>query len=120
MIKETIRSLPNNKTAGLSGITYEMLKKLGDKGLRTLANIFNACLALESISESWKQSNIYPIPKKEDWMADLGNTRPIVLMEATRKCFTKIITNRLSLVCKENQILRGLTSLDCQKKVPKN
>jgi hypothetical protein len=40
-------------------------------------------------------------------MADLINTRPIVLMEVTRKCFTKIITNRLSLVCKEKQVLRG-------------
>ena len=40
-------------------------------------------------------------------MADLTNTRPIILMETTLKCLTKIITNRLSKICKENQILRG-------------
>jgi hypothetical protein len=28
-------------------------------------------------------------------------------METTRKCFTKIITNRLSIICKERSILRG-------------
>src|SRR6516162_7844290 len=28
-------------------------------------------------------------------------------METTRKCLTKIITNRLSLICKNNNILRG-------------
>ena len=100
-IEEIIRSLPNNKAPGPSEITYEMLKKLGNKGLKTLVDMFNACLMLGSIPESWRQSNIYPIPKKEDWMADLTNTRPIVLMEVTRKCFTKIITSRLSLVCKE-------------------
>jgi hypothetical protein len=106
-IDETIKSLPNNKASGPSGITYEMLKRLGSKGKITLVNIFNACIKLESIPGSWRNNNIYPIPKKEDWMADLINTRPIVLMEVTRKCFTKIITNRLSLVCKEKQVLRG-------------
>ena len=40
-------------------------------------------------------------------MADLINTRPIALMETARKCFTKIITNRLSFICKEKNILRG-------------
>jgi hypothetical protein len=30
-----------------------------------------------------------------------------MLMETTRKCFTKIITNRLSTICKEKNILRG-------------
>ena len=30
-----------------------------------------------------------------------------MLMETTRKCFTKIITNRLSTICKEKSILRG-------------
>ena len=40
-------------------------------------------------------------------MADLSNTRPIVLIETIRKCFTKIITNRLSSICKEKQVLRG-------------
>jgi hypothetical protein len=40
-------------------------------------------------------------------MADLSNTRPIVLIETIRKCFTKIITNRLSSICKEKHILKG-------------
>jgi len=30
-----------------------------------------------------------------------------VLLEVTHKCFTKIITNRLAKICKENNILRG-------------
>jgi exonuclease III/ribonuclease HI len=106
-VNETIKNLPTNKAPGPTGITYEMLKKLGNEGKQTLTNIFNAYIMLESIPTSWKHSNIYPIPKKEDWMADLANTRPIVLMEATRKCFTKIINNRLSLTCKEKNVLRG-------------
>src|SRR5438477_7951196 len=35
------------------------------------------------------------------------NTRPIMLMETTRKCFTKILTNRISTIYKEKNVLRG-------------
>ena len=34
------------------------------------------------------------------------NTRPIILMETTRKYFTKILTNRISMICKEKNVLR--------------
>src|SRR5438552_12369072 len=84
-----------------------MLKKLNLLGKEILKKIFHLCILTGKIPEKWKLSNIYPIPKKESWKARLSNTRPIVLMEATRKCFTKIITNRLSLICKNNYILRG-------------
>src|SRR5438477_4311603 len=30
-----------------------------------------------------------------------------MLMESTRKCFTKIITNRISIICKEKNVLKG-------------
>src|SRR5438552_6695646 len=35
------------------------------------------------------------------------NTRLIILMETIRKCFIKILTNRISTICKEKNILRG-------------
>src|SRR5579863_495772 len=49
---------------------------------------------------------IYPIPKPKPWQSDITNTRPIVLLETTRKCFTKIVTQRLSALCKKHNILR--------------
>src|SRR6185369_17825162 len=94
-LEDIFKALPTNKASGPSDISYEMLKKLKTKGKKILIALFDTCLITGIISHSWKNSNIYPIPKKEDWMADLSNTRPIVLMETTRKCFTKILTNRL-------------------------
>src|SRR5271169_3056014 len=83
-----------------------MIKKLSLKGKEKLKNIFHCCLKYGLISKSWKTSNIYPIPKNKDWEANLINTRPIILMKTTRKCLTKIITNRLLSIYKNNNILR--------------
>src|SRR5438552_18432947 len=84
-----------------------MLKNLSTKTKEKHNKIFSCCIISSSIPKSWKSSNIYPIPKNREWEAELVNTRPIMLMETTRKCFTKIITNRLSTICKEKNILRG-------------
>ena len=104
---DVIKSLPAKKAAGPSQITYEMLKNLSLKTRERLNNIFHCCLITNNIPKSWKNSNIYPIPKNKEWGAKLSNTRPIMLMESTRKCFTKIITNRISIICKEKNVLRG-------------
>ena len=61
--------MPNNKAPGLSDITYKMLKKLNTKAKKILKEILHICLLLGKIPNIWKLSNIYPIPKKEDWGA---------------------------------------------------
>jgi exonuclease III len=106
-IEDVLHNLPNNKAAGPSKIKYEMLKHLGHKGKEVLRLFFNLFLKTSKTPLSWKQSLLYPISKGKDWECNLDNTRPIVLLEVTRKSFTKIITNRLAKICKENNILRG-------------
>ena len=106
-INEILKELPANKASGPSGIPYEMIKKLNKMGKDILKDIFYLCMLISKIPSEWKISNIYPIPKKSEWNTNLHNTRPIMLMETVRKCFTKIITNRLSEIYKIHQILRG-------------
>jgi hypothetical protein len=106
-LENIIQDLPNNKAAGPSKIKYEMLKHLGHRGIRTLRTLFNLFLQKSKTPLSWKQSLLYPIPKGKEWECNLDNTRPIILLEVARKCFTKIITNRLAKICKENNILKG-------------
>src|SRR5208282_5481806 len=65
------------------------------------------CLKKGTCPPSWKTSSIFPIPKSKDWECDLSNTQPIILLETSRKCLTKIITNRLSTICKKHNILSG-------------
>src|SRR3954466_1993469 len=42
-----------------------------------------------------------------DWEYDITKTRPITLLETARKGLVKIITNRLSRILANNNILRG-------------
>ena len=102
-----LKDLPNGKASGISTISYEMLKKLGSKTKAILRKFFSLCLYSGSCPQSWKTSTIYPIPKSKDWECDLTNTRPIILLETSRKLLTKIFTNRLSNICKKNKILQG-------------
>ena len=106
-LETTINLLPNNKAAGLSGIKYEMLKQLGEEGKLVLVELFNLFIIKGQTLLSWKESLLYPISKGKEWHCELKNTRPIVLLEATRKCFTKILTDRLENICKRNNILKG-------------
>ena len=103
----SIKDLPNGKASGISTISYEMIKKLGKKAREILRNFFSLCLSQGTCPQSWKTSTIFPIPKPKEWECDLSNTRPIVLLETSRKLLTKILTNRLSTICKEHNVLKG-------------
>src|SRR5204863_157997 len=49
----------------------------------------------------------FPIPKPQEWEAQLQNTRPITLLETMRKCFVKVLNNRLSSILTSHQVLQG-------------
>ena len=55
----------------------------------------------------WKLSQLYPIPKPQEWEFNLSNTRPILLLECMRKLAMKVITTRLSTTCFQYNILKG-------------
>ena len=70
-----------------------------------LTAFFNRCLIARNIPKQWKSSRIYPISKKPEFDGNLNNTRPISLIEYTKKLYTKILTNRLSQILTQYQIL---------------
>ena len=70
-------------------------------------NFANICLVQGNIPNKWKVAQIYTIPKGEDWGFELNRVRPIALLEAFRKCVTRIITKRLSAIIKDKNILQG-------------
>jgi len=85
----TIASLPNNKAAGPSGISYEMLKHLSQLSSNYLTDLVSECFQTGCIPSQWKDATIYPIPKPTEWNCSLKNTRPICLLETARKLMTK-------------------------------
>jgi hypothetical protein len=119
-LEEVLSDLPNNKAAGPSKIKYEMLKKLGPIAKKTLLNLFNLFLNSGVTPANWKNSLLYPISKGKEWQGELSNTRPIILLETTRKCFTKILNNRLALICRNTGYLKDPILRGCQEKVRQN
>ena len=104
-IIQTMHQLPNNKACGLLGISYEMLKHSGPQMFQAITHLFNKCLQINNIPKQQKNSRIYPISKKSYFDGNLNNTRPISLIEHTKKLYTKILTNRLSSVFTKFPIL---------------
>ncbi|CAB4420331.1 unnamed protein product [Rhizophagus irregularis] len=102
---DIISSMPNNKASGPSKISYEMLKHLSGDTLEFSLLLANTCLSRGDIPADWREAVIYPIPKPHDFDAQLKNTRPITLLETVRKCVVKVVTNRLSNILADNNVL---------------
>ncbi|GBB88271.1 hypothetical protein RclHR1_14810001 [Rhizophagus clarus] len=57
---DNVKSLPNNKAAGPSGISYEMLKNLNEDNQSFLHAFICVCMDLNNIPDKWKKAMIYP------------------------------------------------------------
>ena len=100
-----INEAPKNKATGPNGISNELIQHIPAPSLDILLQLFNACLRLEQVPKQWLAANIWAIPKKERYDNNLNNTRPITLIDHSRKLFTKLLTNRLSNILLRHQIL---------------
>src|SRR5207247_1993697 len=81
--------------------------------------LINECLLVGNIPSGWQEALLFPILKPQEWEAKLQNTRPITLLETMRKCFVKVLNNRLASILSSHQVLQGdnfagLTEGSCQ------
>src|SRR5439155_6824527 len=95
-ISNVIKKLPNNKSPGADGLSYEFYKSLSPSLLPHLTLLFNQVLLTNTSPLSWKASNIVLIPKKSEDKSLIQNWRPIALLNSDCKIFMKIIANRLN------------------------
>jgi ribonuclease HI/exonuclease III len=105
-LTSTIRSLPNNKAAGPSRISYELIKHLPEDFLHVIVEWYNSILSSTILPNIWQHALLYPIPKPDWWFYDITKTRPIVLIDCFRKLFTKILNNRLNKFLCSHQLLQ--------------
>ena len=85
----------------MDGITSDMLKDAGDEVPNKLTQLFTQCLCKRDVPEAWCNAIVSLLHKKGD-KEDLGNYRPISLLSAIYKLFSKILTNRLEKILGEN------------------
>lgn len=101
-VERAVHQLKRGKAAGQDNITPDILKDADAPLHRTLAALFTECLRQNKIPKSWHCAVIILLHKKGD-QKDLTNYRPISLLSALYKLFTKIITKRIAGVLDENQ-----------------
>lgn len=104
-VREAIRILKNGKAAGLDGIPHEVWKELAsgreeeDSGFdiaKAFTTVFNdICIHGMVKDTNFAEGWLCPLYKKGDRM-DIGNYRPITILNTDYKILTKILAMRMS------------------------
>jgi len=94
LIKKTILSLGNDKTTGLDGISFRLLKEGVDILKYKLAFLYNFSLSSGSVPKIWKRKRVSPIFKSGDTSL-VGKYRPISILSNCMKVFEKLVFNFL-------------------------
>ncbi|KAG9299063.1 hypothetical protein G9A89_020376 [Geosiphon pyriformis] len=106
-MSDVISNLPDEKAAGLSGISNELWKHYNRSVLDMLLVLLNFCLNCESVSRPWKKAWMSMIPKPYEWEDVFMNTYPIALIKMAHKILSKILSDRIFVVCSRFNVLRG-------------
>ncbi|CAB5321481.1 unnamed protein product [Rhizophagus irregularis] len=104
---DIIRQLSNGKATGPSGVSNEMLKHLSDDCNHILYYLICKIIELGYLPKQWKEATVFPIAKPKPFNCELSNSRPITLLETTRKALISLLNRRLAIILKDNNILKA-------------
>lgn len=103
-LDEAIKKLARNKAPGPDTIPNELWKSLEPHHREKLLICINHQWNEERLPENSSEIIIRPIYKKEDPMLP-KNYRPISLVNTCLKLFTIMLSNRLNVWCRQNNII---------------
>ena len=92
------------KSPGEDGIQVDIIKKLHSDIFQDLCMIFNTCLEVENIPNTWTIGKIKLIPKSNN-KGEPSEFRPITLLQVMYKIFSSIIESRLSNFFSKNNLI---------------
>ena len=108
-IEVILKSLPTRKAAGPDGISNRILRELAVELSYPLCSLFNQSLQTGTFPDSWKLSNVSPIPKTKD-RSSVSNYRPVSLLCTSEKVFVRAIFKHVYNHFRDNNILTSLQS----------
>ena len=96
-LREAIHKLKRGKAAGPDGLPLDISKELDETGHQLILDLLNKWWNGQDIAPDILQAQVVLIYKKSN-KADLGNYRPISLLNSLYKLYTSILQKRLSKV----------------------
>ena len=94
-IEKACHNFKRGKAAGPDGLPADIFKELDKEGLKLIQNIFNDWWNGKEVPIETTQAQVVFIFKKGN-KADLGNYRPISLLNTTYNIYTTILQQRLA------------------------
>ena len=116
----TLKDLQNqlsktkNTSPGGDGIYYQMIKKLPEKAMQHLCNVYNKFYQQSYFPQQWKTAIIVPIPKPGKCHSVSTNYRPIALTSCLCKIFERMLNERLMEYLEMEGILANI-QCGCRK-----
>ena len=90
---DAIAHLKRDSAPGVTGLSYNMIKEWPEDVVSEAYNSLALLWEQRRIPDEWTRRWIVPIPKKSD--PDVTDLRPLMLLEAMRKAWCSIISNRI-------------------------
>lgn len=94
-LSRAAKSMKNNTSPGIDGITNEALKRIVSRQPEILLQLYNQCLEEGHFPRVWKRSRLVLIKKGDKPAGEPSSYRPLCLLDCTGKLFEKILDNRL-------------------------
>lgn len=90
-----------NKAPGIDGLKASYIKRVPDKMIEKMAQIYNLYLMEGTFPELWKRAALILIPKGDINMLE-PKVRPICLLSELGKVFERLIVDRINIWMEEN------------------
>uniref|UniRef100_A0A8R1DLJ6 Reverse transcriptase domain-containing protein n=1 Tax=Caenorhabditis japonica TaxID=281687 RepID=A0A8R1DLJ6_CAEJA len=84
-----------SKALGPDGICHLHLKHVPDNCINLMAELLNASIDENKVPDSWKNANVFMLPKPGKDSSEIKSFRPVSLLSPVAKVLEKIILERI-------------------------
>jgi hypothetical protein len=103
--EEAIKNAKTNSSAGISGCSYNQLKRWPAELIQRVHYCLCRIWRAQCTPDAWTKRWLVVIPKKQEEIPNVSNMRPLILVEAIRKLWCKLLLHRILRVWKKHNAL---------------
>ena len=103
-VLKLLRSLDENKSTGLDGISGKLLRTVAPAISRSLASLFNFSIETGEFASEWKLARVAPVPKGRK-SEGVDNFRPVSVLSVVAKVLERIVHRQLYTYLQKHSVL---------------